>query len=153
MIYIGAPVIDPFTERFYALERAARRLFEPPEPLDLTMGECRSWLDKALATGSPAYSVVLSDRRLDGGTGGACSLRGDIFLVSLPPGRRRPWTVLHEAAHVLEWGDGHGPLFASRCLGLWAQFGGWPAKRLDKLAELHGVALFEEPGYPSNETT
>ena len=129
---------DPWAEVFYAFERAARARYEPAAPVDLTLRECVGVIDAAFAQaarGRPRYILSNGVGRVTG----ACTAYGTYFEIALPPARRRPWCALHEAAHVLTWGAGHGPLFARQVMALWDAIGGWPAPELVVLAEQHGV--------------
>ena len=112
---------DPYREEFYRFERAMRARYEPPIPVDYQLDECRRLLYAALDKDAnwPVYVSTGEGRT------GTCTFIGDAFIVGLPPKRRRPWAVLHEAAHVLTWGDGHGPTFQRECRNLWARFGVW----------------------------
>lgn len=134
-------------ERFYAFERAARAVFEGDEPPpNLPLEACSLLIEAAIVTVSPSSvpTWIVRDRHWDGTEAtGSCTLTPTgTFVVGLPPLRRRPWTVMHEVAHMLTWEDGplgHGPTFASACINLWVRLCGWEPARLRALAVEHGV--------------
>ena len=139
--------LDPVTVTFYAFERAARKAFEPANPQDLTIDACIELADAAfhhLQCAAP-WPVAVRPRLFDGVEAAFCTLvetqvEGDaFFLIGLPPGRRRPWVVLHEVAHTLHWEDGHGPHFAWTCIQLWIHVGGWDGTALMTLAREYRI--------------
>jgi hypothetical protein len=128
---------DPHRAAFYSFERAARAALEPTDPQDLSLDTCWSYIKQAFASGSqPACPVYLATG--GGLTTGLCQDFGSLIIISLPPGRRRPWTALHEAAHAMHRGDGHGPAFARTTLKLWREHAGWDVGILETLAHAHG---------------
>lgn len=120
-------------ERFYAFERECRARFESSPPLDLDVGYLRDIVLTALdAEGWSLYPVMVVG--IEQQCRGWCAFDGETFTIALPPGYRRTWVALHEAAHVLTWGHGHGPTFATCVLRLWRAFGDWPSAEVDRLA-------------------
>ena len=145
---------------FYAFERRARYLFEPNNPLDLSLGECAYILGLALHEAglpSPAPVIIISELLSpDASIGSAVTTweradrerdrKIDIHVVQLPIGLRRPWCVLHEATHVATPpGCGHNEQFVRLCVKLWSLFGDWPHGPLMKLAESHYPHLIDDP--------
>ena len=135
---------DVNTERFYAFERAARAMFEPSDPQDLELGACIDLIQRVFtATRHPQHPVAYSGSHWENvAERASCTLTdldGPMFVIGLPPKRRRPWAALHEAAHALTWHDGHGPLFAMTCIELWVMFGRWNRDALTDLAQEFGV--------------
>jgi hypothetical protein len=59
--------------------------------------------------------------------------------ITLPRASRNPWTILHEAAHRLTPGDGHGPRFVGVLIGLLARHHGQDAQALMASADAMGV--------------
>jgi hypothetical protein len=55
-------------------------------------------------------------------------------------GMTRP-TLLHETAHVLTAGDGHGPDFCRVALSLYVRFLGVDEGQALRLADEHGVRI------------
>ncbi len=123
-------VQDVQTETFYAFERAARAHFEGGAPQDWPLEECERLVFIALIESGRAGEQVLVTGGACGQVGGACIFHGSHFELAFPPGRRRPWCVLHEVAHVLSENVGHGPGFARHCVRLWTTLGGWDAEEL-----------------------
>lgn len=158
--------MDADTERFYAFEREARRRYEPDNPVDLSIDELAEIGELALAAFGVNRFVMFADRhpfgRLAGSTSAFQSQDTDgsvglVYVIGLPRGRRRPWCVLHETAHVIAHvlsgvDSGHGGAFPKTCLALWRDFGGWPNNELVELALAHGVVITacEICGLPTN---
>lgn len=142
--------LDPQTERFYAFERAARMRFEPRVPIPMRLSRCEDLVRLVLrrvGSAQPTDSIRVTGEWRRGG--GRCRSHGDgTFTLDFPPLRRRPWCVLHEAAHVLVADErsagGHGPRFATVCIGLWTSFGGWPQLEVLRLAATFGVERWPE---------
>jgi len=75
-----------------ALESRLRLQLPPPKPVLVATTELRSQGLQGLSLDKGTYFLVLLDAGLDP------SLQAE--------------TLLHEWAHLLSWGDGHGPLWA-----------------------------------------
>jgi len=124
------------TARFYRLERAARRRWEPRPAEDLGLTACRELIVRAFRQINEPLppSVMVCGVSATGRTRGTCSRLSDgSFLIGLPPARRRPWCVLHEAAHAARWGQGHGAGFVSLVVRLW-QVAAWPEVDVSEIA-------------------
>lgn len=134
------------TERFYAFERAARAHFER-DVRDMSLAECERLANLALCeSGALGEVVEITDGA--GRTTGGCTFCGTHYELAFPPGRRRPWCVLHEVAHVLADRDvwlrerkprakDHGPVFVRHCLRLWTTLGAWTEAELLPIARCH----------------
>ena len=130
---------DLHQERFYVFERAARGRFEPTAPRQWTIDECEGFLIAAVL---PALErITLEDTlpirivgRNDGlFVGGTCEETEHGFVIRLPPNRRRPWCVIHEAVHAAMFDEGHGPRFAETVIRLWSTLLEWPESELSRL--------------------
>ncbi len=131
---------DCWKENFYTFELAMRARYEPDVPVDMTLRECSELIQGVVKHRATVPVYVCN------GTGktGTCTYYGLYFVVALPCARRRPWCALHEAAHVLTWGDGHGPTFARLVIDLWSAHGGWPLGAMEDAANNMGVPLADE---------
>lgn len=140
---------DLDTERFYAFERAARAQFEPEMPQDLPREQLAATIMAAFDRfGYPSGNVhLICGETIVAGvafTTGKTIFAHPNYLIILPPTRQRVWCALHEAAHVLHPGINHGPAFATTCIRLWVELGGWPSDVLWRLGEEHDVRQLYE---------
>lgn len=132
---------DPFSHRFYAIERAARLVFEPSQPEPLSIGECFALIEGAWEVLGirPTLPIYISDGE-PGLKTGQCVAYPTHYEIRLPLARRRPWCVLHEVAHTVTR-DGHGPQFEAVVFALWSSpLCGWPRHELDAMAQTTGFA-------------
>ena len=134
-------------DRFYRFEHAARALFEPPEPRDLPAGDLRELAGRAFSR-YPDFWFPVVFCFAPGRDVGLCHWDGERITIWLPPGRQRPWCLLHEVAHAVgvAENDGHDPRFIERCVGLWLALGDWPREPLRQVAALYGCGTGRNGG-------
>lgn len=135
---------DPWREAFYGFERAARSSFDRQWPNSLSILECERLVESAFAVVGRRPDLPVLVTHAHGFRRGRIARWPECFFVELPHCRCRGWTVLHECAHALFWGEGHGPRFAQTTIELWARLLGWPRAELLALADTYGVVLWAE---------
>ncbi len=148
--------VDWHREAFYGFERAARVKFDRAWPNALSIMECRLLADSAFSLcrrwPDLPFRIVPTHKIRCGrvtctyevgpsSIGFGYGVVGGRYLVTLPYCRRRGWTVLHEVAHVLTWGSGHGPAFAELTIDLWVNLLDWPRDELLAIADSYGVTV------------
>lgn len=122
--------------RFYRFEKQAAREFDDYPYLKLPLAECEEVLKVALNQ----LPYEIRDGR--GRRTAAHWFTDGIHVIYLPRFSRRPWIVLHEAAHALTNGsEPHGPIFAATAINLWSRLLSWPQNRLLDLARVHKVTV------------
>ncbi len=133
--------IDLWRDVFYGFERAARVRFDRPWPNSLSIPGCERLVEAAFAVVGRRPDLPVLVTPAYGFRCGRVIRCPECFVVELPYCRRRGWTVLHEVAHSLTWGNGHGPRFARLAIDLWVGLLNWPRPDLLDLAGVYGVSL------------
>jgi hypothetical protein len=103
----------------YAAQEEAQEYWFPPDPAMeevLTMSELRGFVDRTVAqSGCIADPPEIHFEVPDESDFAGWANDGGIHLH---PRLLRPWTVLHELAHWLDLGDGHGARFCANFLSV-----------------------------------
>ena len=128
-------------EQFYAFERALRFASRDDDAsVDWPLDTCDA-LARTLLRDVGALSLrVVGTVSICGGAGGWCRIDYGHITLGFPEGRRRAWCVLHEVAHVLAAGDGHGVIFQAVALALWRRYAAFDQAALDVLSVAYGIA-------------
>lgn len=124
----------------YSWERRTRGCAMHRE--DMSLEECEAMMERVWRAERGRYGMGRAKtpmlQRVHWGQQSALSHGG---AVSLPRWARNPWVILHEIAHELTKGDGHGSRFVGVLIGLAARHIGADPHELLVSAEEMGVKV------------
>lgn len=104
----------------------------------LSLEEVEALTSEVLAVYRPGYGVSIHDGR--GRRSAVAITREQYGIIKIPKFCRRPWIVIHEAAHLCT-PDRHGPKFVSVYLSALALFLGFDLIRLRREAVRFGLEV------------